>query len=568
MSENQMKVIIDVDTEKAQIKLKDLGSQFKKAFSPEYVMATDRGGILSIATKTADEVNDSISNTFNSLKNGIGTLSTGIATTFAQLYVSVKMFNKALDETEEGLLYILGTQTNKIFLNQALDIQTATGGMIKYSQSINMARQASGLLTKDQLNSMSKLSALLEMKNPGKVDITALFNAIERAYTTGGKTIARGIATNDMQLMAAINKAMLGHKEDSLIGRQQIVMREINNELKRSMEETGNIFDNQMTKILGFVRSVKEQSKGVMEVITGIGTAIAAVFAPMAMGVVGGFALGPIGGAIAMATGAIISGTLLFIINNLLQEARHGDGKENITEKISSRITIYQDYLSAVFSGFMNKAFSAKEEKALLLKAYPELSGKSADEMAKAFHDMIEPFYNFGKFLGKVSDATSLFATCILIAIEPLITFGDIMFHLVKAFMQALTGSPLDAAKTFWNEATTGASTRSYAREEEGKKDLRKALDYLLEKDKKENPKPGEEPGQAGKGKKKLTPAEEEVDGTNTEATGTTRAVVSALGKTVLGAKATVEGIEKVGDKLDKIAGLLSQLILGKTLED
>ena len=238
------------------------------------------------------------------------------------LFLGFKALTSGLDNLESGIKNILQLRALAPMVGRlGKEIQNLDGGLIDMNNISDFIRRGKGIgLSDNQIKKIVQMGAAIGLVST-KVDELRATELILEAVTKG--TIDELI--NVAPALGNIAKAAVeGKKNLTSMGRAALVTKAIIGQFGATMDRTGNVLQSNFAKMLGFIRSIKEESKGLFEILGGLSKSIGGVLLPLGAGI-GAFALNPITGSIGAIVGAAMSSLLAAVSVKLIQTSA-GDG--------------------------------------------------------------------------------------------------------------------------------------------------------------------------------------------------------------------------------------------------
>jgi len=341
MPMNERKIPITADTRKLVEQLANVNNLLKQVegsgikANDSISKGADKGGR---SLQTLKKIGGGVINVFKSMGAAFGGATAG-------LVVGINQINQSMTTMESGLMRSLQIQASG-FGSLAKELSLTTNSLIDVQAASEFLRKGKGMgMSIHQIKTITKMGAELGLVSREFDSLTATTKLFE---ALSGSSAA---STDDLSvsLANAIETSVELSGATTHVGKQQAVLNAMMANYKNVMEETGNAGSTSMGKLLGVFARVREESKGLVEIMQGVAGVAGGILAPLGLGAAGGALVGgPVGGAIGIAIGGLVSAGLaaaVWKIGSTLAGDKEKDG--DISEKIGAYKIIVEQFMAA-----------------------------------------------------------------------------------------------------------------------------------------------------------------------------------------------------------------------------
>lgn len=355
---------------------------------------------LKKAANAAAGVMKSIGKAGKDAMKGIGLAAAGTG-------VAIWGLKQSLGDLEKGFTRVIQFQATSPYRKLATDLNVATNGIIDMTSALEISHRAmrSGVSNK-LVQLMGKYTANLKLAGGETVNLIDLNRKLLKVAESGqvDEEMRRYLGGRAIQQLKQISKL-----EDKRI-RQQEIYNFLVRDNNRLEVDNGNILNSKMTKFLGMIKAIRDESTGAFAVFSGFGKAAASILAPIGAGLTQ-FATGsPISGIIGTGIGALSSATVLAVATKVVQaftgEATQGAKEtQKAGQNIMGTINYIFENLGDGLEAFLGGLTGAEKVKLSNVTKARDEARKAAGIAKKDVKWTLEALYNVGSALGKFSDA-------------------------------------------------------------------------------------------------------------------------------------------------------------------
>lgn len=401
----------DKQLEVIRKKLSAMGTDFNtntSTIGKMNVASNNLSGSLNKVSSAAGTTGVAISTTgkaanvfFNTVKNiGIGALK-AFRNVLIGTGIAIYGLNKSIDILIPGLEKMLQMRSVGPYMRLANEINGATRGIIDLNSAINIAQRSGGIFRNEDVVNMSKYVATLRLMRSDAFDVFDITQKLIKAQEKGmldeeTRKILGGQTVDRLNKILKIENKSIRNKK---------YMRAIEEESLKIQKESGDVLNSNMSKFLGIMKAIQDESTGVFQVLKGFGAAAASLFGPLGAGLAS-FRSGAFSGIIGTSLGLLTSGVMTASVIKVLHAFGSGLEEEGVKKgksinKVFNSLTKFLNMGLEVFTGSILGETKKREIGEMTEDELKQLQskGETLKQVRQKIVGWLEYFRDVGKFL-------------------------------------------------------------------------------------------------------------------------------------------------------------------------